>query len=208
MSPRAVIFDMGNVLIDWDPDRTYQALLPEPQARARFFVGLFRRMHHLVHDTHRPFAEVLAPLKAELPDEADLIELFETRWHHFLHGPLSETVQIVQALKARGVPLYGLSNWPHQTWPPKSDNPAHDFGFLDDFEDIVVSGTVGMKKPVLEIYEHALARFDLAPGEALFVDDLQENVAAAEELGMAAHLFSGAAGLRDALMVHGLLDRL
>ncbi|MEQ9520559.1 MAG: HAD family phosphatase [Parvibaculum sp.] len=206
MSPRAVIFDMGNVLIDWDPDRTYRQLLPDPQDRAKFFVGLFRRIHNLVHDTHRPFDEVLAPLKESVPDEAHLIELFEKDWYSFLHGPLPETVVLLEALHARGVPLYGLSNWPHQTWPPRSADRSHDYDFLARFEDIVVSGTVGMRKPNADIYLHALARFGLSAQEVVFVDDLEENVRAAEALGISAHHFQGAAGLRDTLVGYGLLD--
>jgi len=208
MSVRAVIFDMGNVLIDWDPERTYQVLLPDPQDRAQFFSGLFRRMHNLVHDTHRPFGEVLAPLKRERPDDIPLIEMFEYRWHSFLYGPLGETVRILEALRVKGVPLYGLSNWPHQTWPPQATDPSHDYGFLAYFEDIVVSGTVGMRKPEAEIYLHALARFGLAPHEALFVDDLLENVRAAEAVGIVGHHFhqGGGATLVETLVAHGLLD--
>ena len=213
---RAVIFDMGNVLIDWNPDRVYAAHIADEQERALFFAGMFRRMHWAVHDSDLPFSDALASLKLAEPDSVSLIEQFEHGWHAFLHGPLEGTVRLLEALVARGVPLYGLTNWPHQTWPPQSVSSTgssnlsksvpHDYGFLRHFKDIVVSGQVKMHKPDEEIYAYALERFGLAADEAVFVDDLRENVDTANRLGLHGICFTHADALKDELQALGLLD--
>ena len=203
---RVVIFDMGNVLIDWDPDHAYSAHIADAQARARFFAGLFRRMHWAVHGAECSFSEALAGLKEAEPSAAGLIEQFEHRWHEFLRGPLSQSVEILDALAAANVPLYGLTNWPRQTWPPRARPEAPlEYNFLEKFTDIVVSGQVKMHKPEADIYDYALARFGVTPQEAVFVDDLAENVATANRLGLHGIQFTDASALRRELAELGLL---
>ncbi len=209
---RAVIFDMGNVLIDWSPDRVYASHIADDQERAVFFAGLFSRMHWAVHDSDLSFSEALAPLKQAEPEAVVLIEQFELKWHTFLGGPIRETVKVLEGLVVRGVPLYGLTNWPHQTWPPRTvvsglpGHVPHDYGFLRYFEDIVVSGQVKMHKPNEDIYDYALARFGLRPQEAVFVDDLPENVETATRLGLHGICFTHADALEAELQALGLLD--
>jgi 2-haloacid dehalogenase len=202
----AVIFDMGNVLIDWDPEQVYRHHIDDDKERAMFFVGTFRRMHHAAHDSDLPFTEALAPLKKAEPDVAHLIEVFEHRWHEFLQGPLTETVKVLEDLVNAEVPIYGLTNWPHQTWPPRppEDDPqAYDF--LKHFRDIVVSGRVRMHKPNDDIYDLALKQFGLLPEHAVFVDDLSENIETADRLGLHGIRFTDAKALRTELEGLGLL---
>lgn len=207
--PKAVIFDMGNVLIGWDPYTPYRRHLPDAAELVSFFSGFFREIYNAVHDDPRAMAECLAPLKEAHPDKLALIETYELEWASFLTGPMHDSVAVLHDLAVRRVPLFGLTNWPHQVWPP-TDHVADDdraaYGFLDFFEDIVVSGRVRMRKPDAEIYRHALERFGLAPADAVFVDDLVENIDAARDLGMTGILFQGAASLRIELATLGLLD--
>lgn len=207
--PRAVIFDMGNVLIGWDPFAPYRRHLPDPADLVAFLSGFFRTIYNAVHDDPRPMRDCLAPLKEAHPDKLHLIELYEMEWGSFLTGPMAESIEIVEALAARSVPLFGLTNWPHQVWPPNLhvvEERRQSYAFLDLFKDVVVSGQVRMRKPDPDIYRHALERFGLDAREAVFVDDLGENVDAARDIGMTGILFEGAGPLRRELAALGLLD--
>ena len=199
---------MGNVLIDWDPHEAYRQYLPDAGDRVAFLGHFFRRMYDAVHDDPRSMGECLAPLKDDHPDLRHLIEVYELEWHRFLGGVMAESIEIVDALHGKGVPLYGLTNWPHQVWPPHEiegvENPDA-YGFLDKFEDIVVSGQVRMRKPDAAIYRHALTQFGLMGDEAVFVDDLPENVDAARDLGLHGIRFTDAGALREELTQLGLL---
>lgn len=204
----AVIFDMGNVLIDWDPHEAYRPHLPDAGERVAFLGRYFRLMYDAVHDDPRPMGECLAPLKAEFPQYRHLIEVYERQWHLFLRGPMMDSVVLVERLHERGIPLYGLTNWPHQVWPPQEVAGVADpaaYAFLGKFRDIVVSGRERMRKPEPRIYALALRRFGLEADEALFVDDLPENVDAAASLGFHTHHFTGADALALDLARHGLL---
>jgi len=203
----AVIFDMGNVLIDWNPQAVYQPHFANNQEQVMFFAGLFPRMHHTAHDARGSFTDALAPLKRQEPDMVHLIEVFEHRWHEFVRGPLTETVEVLHDLVEAGVPLYGLTNWPHQTWPPRPPADAPQaYDFLGHFADIVVSGQVQMHKPNEDIYDHALKQFGLLPEQAVFVDDLSENIATADRLGLHGIQFTNAKVLREELEGLGLLQ--
>ena len=203
----AVIFDMGNVLIDWNPQAVYQPHFANKQEQLMFFAGLFPRMHHTAHDARGSFTDALAPLKCQEPEMVHLIEVLEHRWHEFVRGPLTETVEVLHELVDAGVPLYGLTNWPHQTWPPRPPADAPQaYDFLGHFADIVVSGQVQMHKPNDDIYDHALKQFGLLPEQAVFVDDLSENIATADRLGLHGIRFTNAKALRDELEGLGLLQ--
>ncbi len=205
---RAVVFDMGNVLIGWDAVSAYRELLPDAGDLTEFFSELFPVIYKAVHDDPRPMGPCLAPLKESHPHATGLIEFYETEWARFITGVMDETVDLLEALHKEGVALYGLTNWPHQVWPPHAqlgEEHHASYAFLDLFSDIVVSGQVQMMKPNPDIYEYALARWGLAPQEALFVDDLGENIDTAQALGMQGHQFVSARALKGELIRCGLL---
>jgi len=200
----AVVFDLGGVLIDWDPRRIFQQHFATRGVLEAFLAEVFWRAHHACHDTRAPFEETLAPYVADYPHFEPAFDAMAKEWHKALMGPISETVEVLEDLVARDVPVYALTNWPAQTWPP-AHTDGHDYGFLDHFRDIVVSGEVGLRKPDPEIYKLALDRFGLARGQALFVDDLAANADAATHAGLVGHQFLSADTLRLRLQDCGLL---
>jgi 2-haloacid dehalogenase len=209
VSPHAVIFDLGNVLIDWDMKPSFRPHF-ESEAEVEAFLTWFSPffMEH-VHDGRGDLGASLAPLRTQFPDKSHLFDVFEHRWHNFMKGPIVGTVDILHRLDARGTPLFALTNWPHQVWPPRGPEDAdpadHDYSFMSRFADIVVSGQVAMRKPDDDIYLHALEKFGLAAAEAVFVDDLAENVVAANGLGITGLQFVSPEKLESDLAELGFL---
>lgn len=198
----AVIFDLGNVLITWDPRHLYRALLPDDAAVETFLSTICTPAWHRQHDLGVPMTRTCAALAARHPDQADLIHAWRLRFGEMLPGPVPGTPGLLAALDQRGVPLYALSNWPRETFPIARAR----FDFLTRFRDIVISGEVGVGKPDPEIYRILIKRAGLDPRRSLFIDDVAENVAAAEDLGFHGHVFTDADALGRALVALGLLD--
>lgn len=203
-SVKAVVFDLGGVLIDWDPRLIFQQHFATRGVLEAFLAEVFWRAHHACHDTLAPFEETLAPYKRDYPHFAPALDAMATDWQKAVMGPIPETVAVLEELVARDVPVFALSNWPAQTWPPAHPN-ADDYAFLDHFRGIVVSGQVQLRKPDPAIYKLALEQFGLEAGEALFVDDLAGNADAATQAGMIGHQFLSADHLRTRLAAVGLL---
>ena len=143
----------------------------------------------------------MAELIAAFPAERALIEAYEPRWMEMIPGPVPGMIEIVEALAARDVPLYAITNFSAEFWP-RLTAAAPVFAL---FRDIVVSGVEKLVKPGPAIFALAMTRFGLAPGEALFVDDRADNVAAGEAAGLVGHLFRDAPTLRAVLRDAALL---
>lgn len=200
--PIAVVFDVGNVLYDWDPRFLYERLIEDDRALDAFLRDVVTKEWHFQHDAGRPFAETSAELSAEHPEFAEHIGLWGPRFHEQIPHMLPGMAALIEELDAAGVPLYAITNFSGEFWPPFRDREAAIF---DRFRDIVVSGDEKLTKPDAAIYTLALQRFGLAPEEAVFVDDRTDNVAGAEAVGMKALLFTDAATLRAQLVELGLL---
>jgi 2-haloacid dehalogenase len=205
-----VIFDLGNVLIDFDPLPVYRDYFGEDSEGFAAFCAsgriweILNHGHNILGDWDAGFDGLVE----QRPQWREEIELFRRDWFKFLLGPMPQSVAVLQELGRAAVPLYGLTNWPAQVWPPKSHGNAaqqHNYDFLDSFRDIVVSGIEQLRKPDPALYRLALDRWQLAPERCLFVDDLLDNVEAARHLGRAGHHFHSAAGLRRELVTLGLL---
>ncbi len=196
-----MVFDLGGVLIDWDPRHLYRRLFDDPEEMEAFIEEIDLAEWNARQDAGRPWAEAIAQLTAEHPDRRDLIEAFHLRWPETLAGALPGSVDLLAELRGAGVRLLALSNWSAETFPIALER----FEFLGWFDGILISGQVGAIKPDARIFERLIERFGVDPASAVFVDDSAANVEAAARLGFRALLFTGAAPLRLELVRLGLL---
>jgi 2-haloacid dehalogenase len=196
----AVIFDLGGVLIDWNPRHLYRKLFDDAAEMEAFLRDVCAPAWNLEQDRGRPWAQAIAELSAIHPDKGELIAAYRGRWHEMLNGPIAGTVAILEALHAADVPLYALTNWSAETYPYAEEL----YGFLGLFRGVVVSGRIGLIKPDREIYDHTIARFGVAPERTVFIDDSAKNVAGAEAAGLRALHFTGPDALARDLAALGL----
>jgi len=199
--PKAVLFDIGNVIVRWDPRTLYSKIFPDPAERDRFLAEVCTMAWHGETDRGMPFADNIALLSKQYPEHAEAIAAWWARWPEMFSGAITETEAVIEALYAKGVPLYGLSNMSEEAWPGvRAMSPC--FARL---RDVVISGAEKTIKPEARIYEIACARAGLAPSDFVFIDDSLPNIRAAEALGFHGHHFTDPAALRPALERHGLL---
>lgn len=196
-----MVFDIGRVLVEWRIGALYERLIADPARRAWFLANVVTEAWHFQHDEGKPLAVMIAELSAQFPAERALIEAYGTHWLETVPGPVPGSAALVEALAARGWPLFAITNFGVDTWAMFRPN----FPVLDHFRDIVVSGAERMVKPGRAIFDLAAARFRFAPGEMLFIDDNAANVAAAQALGWQMHHFIDAAGLAADLRARGLV---
>lgn len=199
-----VVFDLGGVLIDWNPRYLYRQLFPGDDAgMERFLATVCSPDWNESFDAGRPFRDGIAELSREHPHEAERIAAYFDRWIEMVRGPIEPTVRILERLAARGVPLYALTNWSAETFPLVRHDPA--YGFFERFRDIVVSGELGLIKPDAAIFRALLDRVGRPAETCLFIDDAPRNVAAAARLGFATHRFVEPESLEAELTALGLL---
>jgi len=201
-TPHAVVFDIGGVLFHWHPRYLYERLIGDDRALDAFLRDVLTMDWHFQHDEGRPFAETSAELIARHPEHEALIAVWQSRFNETIRGPMEGMHELVAELDAKGVPLFSITNFSGEFFPPFRDANADLF---DRFRDIVVSGDEKLVKPDQAIYALALDRFGLRPGEAMFIDDRLENVEAADLAGFHGHHFIDAAHLRVALQRASLL---
>ncbi|MES2097512.1 MAG: HAD family phosphatase [Pseudomonadota bacterium] len=193
VQPSAVIFDVGNVLYEWDPRFLYERLIGDDRALDAFLRDVVTKEWHFQHDAGRPFAETSAELSAQFPAHAELIAAWGPSFNDSVGDPVAGMAEIVADLDSAGVPIFGITNFSGEFWPPFRNREA---ALFDRFRDVVVSGDEKLVKPDAAIYRLALDRFGLEPGEAVFIDDNAANVAGAASVGIHALLFSDAATFR------------
>lgn len=197
-----VVFDLGGVLLDWNPRHLYRKLFAgDEAAMERFLADVCSGEWNAQQDAGRPFADAVAALMPRHAAQRALIEAWRDRFGEMIPGTLDETVAVAAELKARGVPLYALTNWSHETFPAQ----ARRFECLSWFDGIVVSGAERVMKPDPRIFEILLARYGIDPATAVFIDDNPGNARAAAALGLHGIHFRSAAGLRRELATLGLL---
>ncbi|HLO16504.1 MAG TPA: HAD family phosphatase [Anaerolineales bacterium] len=179
---KAIIFDFGNVLLEWNPRLVYQRYFPnDPEGMERFLKEVNFADWNLQQDKGRPFTEGVALLSQQFPHYAQLIQAYHDHWIDSVGGVIAGTVEIMKELKEAGYPLYGLSNWSAETFPYAREQ--HDF--FDLFDGIVISGEVGHVKPDPEIFELLLKKIGRPASECLFIDDALSNIAQAQKMGIA-----------------------
>ena len=197
-----VVFDLGGVLIDWDPRHLYRKLFAGDEAAMEDFLAtVCTHQWNRRQDAGRSFAEGARLLKAEHPDKAELIDAYHTRFDDMMAGPIAGSVEILAELRDRGTPLYGLTNWSAETYPAALKR----FAFLRWFRGILVSGEVEVIKPDPRIFALLIERFAIEPRRAVYIDDVAANVAAARPFGIHGIHFTTPAMLREELVGLGLL---
>lgn len=202
VSVQFVLFDLGRVLLDWEPDRLYKKLIPDEEARKHFLTSICTMEWHTRHDAGSSFAQNALPLIEKFPEHAALINAWGARWFEMFDGYIAGVPAIIDALHANNIPLYALSNMPSEPW---EEMKVH-FPYLKQFLDVIVSGDEKCVKPHADIYHIALARMgNPAPNSVLFIDDSPANIAAADALGLQTHLFKSAFDLKTALIKLNIL---
>ncbi len=199
--PTTVVFDLGNVLVQWNPRLLYEQLITDADELERFFDTVITHDWIRSQDAGRPFAEGITLLTERFPRYATEIRAFWERWEVMVPGPIDETVEILAELRQRRAPLYALTNWSGETFPIARQR----FPFFDWFDGIVVSGEIGLVKPDPRIYRHLLATYGLDAGDCVFIDDSVANVAGAAAVGIAGLHFQSPEQLRRDLAGLALL---
>ena len=184
----AVVFDLGAVLVDWNPVYLYSKLIPDEAERETFLSTVCTLEWNYAMDAGLSVQDEVARLAAQHPESADLVNAWWDRWPEMLGDEIPGTRAIAQRISDAGIPLYALTNWSAETWPLG----LAGFPFLGElFDGIVVSGQEGVAKPDPRLFEILNSRYDLDPETTVFIDDSPRNVAAAAALGYRAHLFTG-----------------
>ena len=199
MRPRVMVFDIGRVLIGWDPEGFFDRAIGPDRRRALFEAVDLHGMN-LGIDLGHGFRSVVADCAARHPDWAAEIMLWHDRWSEMVPGAIDGTAALLYRLKAAGVPLWALTNFGRETLTMAQAR----FDVLNAFDRMFVSAELGLIKPDPAIYA-AVEQAGYAPGDLFFTDDMPANIAAAAARGWHTHLFQGAAGLERALLDHGLL---
>lgn len=190
-----VVFDLGGVLIDWNPRHLYRKLFADEAAMETFLSTVCTQEWNERQDAGRSFSEAAALLRAQHPHHAELIEAYGARFDEMMKGPIEGSVTILEALHERGVPLYALSNWSRETFPMA----RRRFEFLKLFRGMVISGEVGVIKPDPRIFRILLERHRIEPAEAVYIDDNPRNADAARAVGIHGIHFTGPAKLHREL---------
>jgi len=199
---RVVVFDLGGVLIDWNPRYLFRRRFADEEEMERFLDEVCPPEWNVMQDAGRSIEIAVAERSAKFPDFSDHIVAFYDCWEEMLSGSIASSVAILAKLREAGVPLYALTNWSAETFPIAQRR----FEFLDWFAGTVVSGQEGLIKPDPRIYELLLSRFDLRADELVFIDDSPDNVDGAERLGIHGLNFTSARRLENDLRELGLLN--
>lgn len=195
-----IIFDFGNVLIDWNPRRIFQKIVPAEELES-FMRSVWKEEWNNNLDSGISFADNERNLKKKYPQHSKYIAAFHAHWRNGLGEENKESIALLAHLQSAGYATYGLSNWSAETFPTARE--AHPF--FNSFDGIVLSGEEKVCKPNPKIYAILLKRYNLLPEQCVFIDDRQENLDTAKELGITTILFTSAEQVREALKTQGLL---
>ena len=201
MTVQAVIFDIGRVLIGWDPEGFYDRLMPRSE-RKRMFAETGIEAMNLSIDRGAPFRETVFALADRHPEWTDMIVKWHDNWTDMAQPVIPHSVRLLRALKARGVPVFALTNFGAETF----EIAKTPYPFFAEFDRAYVSAHLGVLKPDPRIYAIVEEDCGLPPGGLLFTDDKAENTAAAAARGWQVHHFEGPEGLAARLIAEGLLD--
>ena len=201
VEPTIAVFDVGNVLIEWNPRNLYRRIFADRERMEWFLSNVCTSAWNLDLDRGRLIAEAVAERIALFPDLAAEIRAFDERWMEMVPGAIAGSLALLDRLRERGAPLYAITNFSRA----KFDVAARRFEFLNHFDGVIVSGDEKLVKPDPAIFRLFLSRYGFSAADCLFIDDSAANVEAARAIGMAAHHFDGPGALEARLRKHGLL---
>ena len=200
MPAEAVVFDIGNVPIEWNPERFFDAKIGEDRRRALFATVDLHKMHDAV-DRGGDLATVVQDEARKYPEwEADIL-IWRDHWLDMVGPTIEPSVTILRELRAQGVPVFALSNFGRGTF----EMSVPQYPFLEEFDRSYISGRLGVIKPDAEIYRRVEEDCGVAPSGLLFTDDRADNIATAASRGWQTHLFDGPQGFRARLVAEGVL---
>ena len=192
---KAIVFDYGNVLVEWEPRYVYRRFFNDEESMERFFHEVDFMEWNAQQDKGRSFTDGVAALSKEFPHHAHLIQAYHDHWKDSIGEAYWGTVEIMKQLKQAGYALYGLSNWSAETFP----HILEQYDFFNMFDDMVISGEVGHVKPQPEIFHILLERIGRPAQECLFIDDSLPNIQQAQTIGFATIRFESSEQLVKAL---------
>jgi 2-haloacid dehalogenase len=195
-----IVFDLGMVLIQWDPRHLYRKVFTDPARMEWFLTHVCHGDWNLEQDRGRSFDDGVKEATARFPEYASEIAMYRDRWMEMVPGAIDGSVQILEELHARNVPLYAITNWNSDTFRATRKR----FPFLELFRDIVVSGDEKLIKPDPAIFHLLAKRNTIDLTNSLFIDDSLKNVKGAEAVGMKGHHFTAPESLRSDLIRHGV----
>jgi 2-haloacid dehalogenase len=203
MKIEAIIFDLGGVLIDWNPSYVFDSMFDDETQKKHFFENICTADWNEEQDAGRPLREATETLVAEHPEWKEYIEAYYGRWEEMLGGPIHDSVELFRKIKeSRNYKLYALTNWSAELFPIALER----YDFLHWFDGRVVSGEEKMRKPFAEFYQLILDRFSLDAEKTLFIDDNRRNIQAAEKLGLKTILFQSPEQLRNDLQLMKIIS--
>ncbi len=200
MSVEAVVFDIGNVLIEWQPERHYDAVIGVERRKAMFAAVDLHAANDRI-DRGAPWCQTIEAVADQYPDFKEEILMWYHDWIHMAAPAIPHSIRLLRALRAKGVPVFALSNFGIETF----EFAETKYPFLTEFDRRYISGHMGCVKPHALIYEMLEADCGVAPEGLLFADDRADNIATAQARGWQTHLFNGPQGWADRLVAEGLL---
>lgn len=202
MSIKAVVFDIGNVLIEWQPERFYDSVIGEARRRAMFDAVDLHAMNDKVDMGHH-FTDTIYATAEAYPDWRDEIRMWHDRWIEMAAPVIDHSVRLMAALQAKGIPVFSLTNFGIQSY----DHAATYYPFLRAFDRDFISGHMQVIKPASRIYQLLEEGSGLSGTDLIFTDDRIDNIAMAASRGWRTHLFEGPQGWAGRLVAEGLLTR-
>jgi len=196
----SIVFDIGGVLIDWNPRHLFRKIFESEEEMEWFLANVCTYEWNVQQDGGKLFSVATAELQEKFPEYSDKIALYYGRWEEMLDGEIKGTVEILQRLKSAGMPVYALSNWSHEAFPVAYNR----YDFMKEFDGLVVSGYEKLLKPDHAIYRVLMNRYNINPEESVYIDDNKQNADAAAELGFHAVHFNSPGQLRTELRSLGI----
>jgi 2-haloacid dehalogenase len=196
-----VVFDFGGVLIDWDRRYLYRKAFEDEQEMEWFLKNVCSDEWNMLQDKGIPFSETIPALQMKFPEYCDKIAMYESRWGEMVKGEITGSVEILNEIRAKNYPVYGLTNWGLDTFP----HISAQFEFLQNLDGFVMSGDEKLIKPDPELFKIFINRFQIKPESCVFIDDNYRNIESANKLGFRTILFVSSESLRKDLQLLGIL---